>query len=224
MDGTALLDESRRAAKAVGLRYASDEQPGFGRHRAGKGFRYADPNGKTVRDKETLKRIRALVIPPAWTDVWICPHEDGHVQVTARDDKGRKQYKYHPDFRAARETGKYDHLLDFAAVLPQIRETVAKHMAQRGPGRDLGRERVLATGESDVVFLTWHWQSAWWKTFGRGELLLIAVERDGEVIALAPLFTEAGMIYFVGSGGSDYLNFIGDILYFLVNPRLRSST
>jgi CelD/BcsL family acetyltransferase involved in cellulose biosynthesis len=72
-------------------------------------------------------------------------------------------------------------------------------------------ERVLATGQSDVVFLTWHWQSAWWKTFGRGELLLITAERDGKVVALAPLFTEAGMIYFVGSGGSDYLNFIGDI-------------
>ena len=72
-------------------------------------------------------------------------------------------------------------------------------------------ERVLATGESDVVFLTWHWLSAWWETFGRGELLLIAAEREGAVVALAPLFTEAGMIYFVGSGGSDYLNFIGDI-------------
>ena len=72
-------------------------------------------------------------------------------------------------------------------------------------------ERVLATGQSDVVFLTWQWQSAWWKTFGRGELLLIAAERDGEVVALAPLFTEAGMVYFVGSGGSDYLDFIGDI-------------
>lgn len=72
-------------------------------------------------------------------------------------------------------------------------------------------ERVLATGQSDVVFLTWHWQSAWWESFGRGELLLIVAERDGEVVALAPLFTEAGMIYFTGSGGSDYLNFIGDI-------------
>jgi len=72
-------------------------------------------------------------------------------------------------------------------------------------------EHVLATGQSDVVFLAWHWQSAWWESFGRGELLLIAAERAGEVVALAPLFTEAGMIYFVGSGGSDYLDFIGDI-------------
>lgn len=72
-------------------------------------------------------------------------------------------------------------------------------------------ERLLATGRSDVVFLTWHWQSAWWETFGRGQLLLVVAERDGEVVALAPLFAEAGMIYFVGSGGSDYLDFVGDI-------------
>jgi DNA topoisomerase-1 len=141
MDGSDLLVQSRQAAKAVGLRYASDEQPGIRRRGAGKGFSYLDAEGKPIRDKDTLKRIRALVIPPAWTDVWICSGEDGHIQATGRDAKRRKQYKYHPDFRAARETGKYDHVLDFATVLPQIRETVAKHMAKR----DLGRERVLAT-------------------------------------------------------------------------------
>jgi DNA topoisomerase I len=141
MDGAALIVESRKAAKAVGLRYASDEQPGIRRRGAGKGFSYSDAAGKPVRDKDTLARIRALVIPPAWTDVWICPDPDGHIQVTGRDAKGRKQYKYHADFRAARDTGKYDHVLEFAKVLPQIRETVAKHMAKR----DLGRERVLAT-------------------------------------------------------------------------------
>jgi DNA topoisomerase-1 len=141
MDGTDLVVESRKAAKSVGLRYASDDQPGIGRKGAGKGFHYLRPDGKPVRDKDTLARIRALVIPPAWTGVWICPDADGHIQVTGRDAKGRKQYKYHPDFRAVRDNGKYDHVLEFAAVLPQIRETVAKHMARR----DLGRERVLAT-------------------------------------------------------------------------------
>ncbi len=134
MDGTDLVVESRKAAKSVGLRYASDDQPGIRRNRAGKGFRYLRPDGKSVREKETLGRIRALVIPPAWTDVWICPDADGHIQVTGRDAKRRKQYKYHPDFRAVRESGKYDHVLEFAAVLPQIRETFAKHMTQRGPG------------------------------------------------------------------------------------------
>jgi DNA topoisomerase I len=141
MDGTDLVVESRKAAKSAGLRYASDDHAGIGRQRSGKGFRYVRPDGKPVREKETLARIKSLVIPPAWSDVWICPDSDGHIQVTGRDAKGRKQYKYHPDFRAVRETGKYDHVLEFAAVLPQIRETVAKHMAKR----DLGRERVLAT-------------------------------------------------------------------------------
>jgi DNA topoisomerase-1 len=141
MDGTSPLVESRQAAKAVGLRYASDEQPGIRRHRAGKGFRYTDPDGKPLRNRETLKRIRSLAIPPAWTDVWICPWQDGHIQVTGRDAKHRKQYKYHPDFRAAREDGKYEHMLDFAAVLPKIRATVSRHMARR----DLSRECVLAT-------------------------------------------------------------------------------
>jgi DNA topoisomerase-1 len=141
MDGTALIAESRQAAKAVGLRYATDEQPGIRRRRAGKGFTYLGLDGKVARDKATLKRIRGLAIPPAWTDVWICAEPEGHLQATGRDVKGRKQYKYHPDFRAIREDGKYEHMLDFAAVLPKIRDTVSKHMARR----DLSRECVLAT-------------------------------------------------------------------------------
>jgi DNA topoisomerase-1 len=88
-----------------------------------------------------LKRIRALAVPPAWTEVWICPFAEGHIQATGRDAKGRKQYRYHADFRAVREDGKYEHMLDFAAVLPQIRETVSRHMARK----DLSRECVLAT-------------------------------------------------------------------------------
>jgi DNA topoisomerase-1 len=145
MDGTALIAESRHAAKAVGLRYASDEQPGMRRHRAGKGFRYVDSGGKPVRDPAALKRIRSLAVPPAWTEVWICDDPEGHIQATGRDAKGRKQYRYHPDYRAVREDGKYEHMLDFAAALPKLRETVAKHMARR----DLSRECVLAT----VVYL-----------------------------------------------------------------------
>jgi DNA topoisomerase-1 len=141
MDGTSFLVEARQAAKAVGLRYASDEQPGLRRKGVGKGFHYLDPDGKPVKDAKTLKRIRALAVPPAWTDVWICPFAEGHVQATGRDAKGRKQYRYHADFRAVREDGKYEHMLDFAATLPKIRDTVAKHMARR----DLSRECVLAT-------------------------------------------------------------------------------
>jgi DNA topoisomerase-1 len=142
MDGTSILvAEARAAAKAAGLRYASDEQPGLRRKGAGKGFRYLDAEGKPVKDAKTLKRIRALAVPPAWTDVWICAYAEGHIQATGRDAKGRKQYRYHADFRAVREDGKYEHMLDFAAALPKIREAVAKHMARR----DLSRECVLAT-------------------------------------------------------------------------------
>jgi DNA topoisomerase-1 len=141
MDGTPLIAEAKAAAKSAGLRYASDEQPGIRRKRAGKGFSYVDADGKTVRDPKTLKRIRSLAVPPAWTEVWICAQAEGHVQATGRDARGRKQYRYHPDFRAVREDGKYEHMLDFAAVLPKIRETVSKHMARR----DLSRECVLAT-------------------------------------------------------------------------------
>lgn len=141
MDGTTLIAESRQAARAVGLRYSSDEQPGIRRRRAGKGFRYVDSGGKAVRDPVALKRIRSLAVPPAWTDVWICPDADGHLQATGRDARARKQYRYHPDYRAGRESDKFDHMLTFAAALPTIREAVARHMARR----DLGRERVLAT-------------------------------------------------------------------------------
>jgi DNA topoisomerase-1 len=141
MEGTALIVEAKTAARHAGLRYASDDQPGIRRRRSGEGFTYRGDDGKTIRDSATLKRIRKLAVPPAWTDVWICPSENGHLQATGRDARGRKQYRYHADFRAARENGKYDHILDFAAVLPCIRETVAKHMARR----DLGRECVLAT-------------------------------------------------------------------------------
>jgi DNA topoisomerase-1 len=142
MDGTSpLVVEARQAAKSAGLRYASDEQPGIRRKGVGKGFRYLDPDGKAVKDPGTLKRIRALAVPPAWTEVWICPFAEGHIQATGRDAKGRKQYRYHADFRAVREDGKYEHMLDFAVALPQIRETVSKHMARR----DLSRECVLAT-------------------------------------------------------------------------------
>jgi len=141
MDGTTLIAESRQAAKAVGLRYSSDEQPGIRRRRVGKGFRYVDAGGKTMRDPAALQRIRSLAVPPAWTDVWICPDADGHLQATGRDAKGRKQYRYHADYRAARDSDKFDHILTFAVALPTIRAAVARHMA----GRDLGRERVLAT-------------------------------------------------------------------------------
>jgi DNA topoisomerase I len=124
-----------------GLRYVSDDAPAIRRRRAGKGFIYVDASGRRVANEDTLKRIRSLVIPPAWTDVWICASVDGHIQATGRDAKGRKQYRYHADYREAREQSKYEHLFEFAEVLPTIRARVAEHMSLRG----LPREKVLAT-------------------------------------------------------------------------------
>ncbi|MEJ1159950.1 DNA topoisomerase IB [Prosthecomicrobium sp. N25] len=125
---------------APDLIFSSDEFPGIRRRRAGKGFSYIGPDGLTIRDRETLARIRKLAIPPAWTDVWISADPRGHMQATGRDAKGRKQYRYHPDFRAAREAAKYEHLTAFARALPLIRRRVAEDMGRRG----LPREKVLA--------------------------------------------------------------------------------
>ena len=125
----------------LGLRYVCDEGPAIRRRRAGKGFVYLDAKGRRITTPDRLKRIRSLVIPPAWTDVWICASADGHIQATGRDAKRRKQYKYHAEYREAREQSKYEHLFDFAAALPAIRAKVAEHMSLRG----LPREKVLAT-------------------------------------------------------------------------------
>ena len=124
-----------------GLRYVCDDAPAIRRRRAGKGFVYLDARGRRVADAVVLKRIRSLVIPPAWTDVWICAAADGHIQATGRDAKGRKQYRYHADYREAREQSKYEHLVEFAEALPGLRTRVAEHMSLRG----LPREKVLAT-------------------------------------------------------------------------------
>jgi len=136
-----LVADPKDAADAAGLRYVSGAQPGITRRKAGKGFSYWMPDGERVGDTCTLMRIKAIVIPPAWTEVWICPRADGHMQATGRDAKGRKQYKYHALFREMRESGKYEHMVAFARALPGIREKVHVHMALPG----LPREKILAT-------------------------------------------------------------------------------
>ncbi|HYZ32191.1 MAG TPA: DNA topoisomerase IB [Crenalkalicoccus sp.] len=133
--------DPREAAEEAGLRYVSDEQPGIARRRVGKGFSYRRPEGGPVRDAATLKRIRSLAVPPAWTQVWICSHPDGHIQATGRDQKGRKQYRYHPRWREVRDAAKYEHMVAFAQALPTIRARLAEDL--RRPG--LPREKVLAT-------------------------------------------------------------------------------
>ncbi len=129
------------SAELAGLHHVSDQQAGLRREARGKAFAYFGPNGALVRDKATLERIRKLAIPPAWTEVWICPRANGHLQATGRDARGRKQYKYHPEFRELRETTKYEHMLEFAAALPAIRARIDEHMRLRG----LPRQKVLAT-------------------------------------------------------------------------------
>jgi len=129
------------STRAAGLRYVSDQSPGIGRKRSGKAFRYVDPEGRPVRDRETLRRIGALVIPPAWTDVWISPLADGHIQATGRDARGRKQYRYHPRWRAVRDETKYGRMMAFGAALPAIRARVEADLSRPG----LPREKVLAT-------------------------------------------------------------------------------
>jgi len=138
---TETIVDPRDAAETAGLVYVSDEGPGIRRRKSGKGFTYTKPDGTKVADKAVLERIRSLAIPPAYTDVWICPRANGHIQATGRDAKGRKQYRYHPAFREVRESTKYEHMLEFAQGLPAIRKTIDEHMSLRG----LPREKVLAT-------------------------------------------------------------------------------
>jgi DNA topoisomerase I len=133
--------DPKDAAESAGLRYVSDDQPGIRRRKSGKGFTYTQPDGTKLSDPQVVKRIRSAAIPPAWTDVRICPFADGHIQATGRDAKGRKQYRYHPLFREVRESTKYEHVVAFGNALPAIRAKVREHMALRG----LPRKKVLAT-------------------------------------------------------------------------------
>jgi DNA topoisomerase-1 len=134
-------DLPAQSAKAAGLRYVSDAVlPGISRRRAGAAFRYIAPGGSTLRDRATLARIRSLAIPPAWQDVWICPRDDGHVEATGRDAKGRKQYRYHARWRELRDETKYGRVTALARALPRIRRRVDHDLALPG----LPREKVLA--------------------------------------------------------------------------------
>lgn len=136
-----LNGKSHDCARAAGLRYVSDATPGILRRRRGKAFRYRHADGGPVRDPRTLGRIRALAIPPAWRDVWICSADDGHLQATGRDARHRKQYRYHRRWREVRDETKYGRLIPFAAALPRIRRRVARDLARPG----LPRAKVLAT-------------------------------------------------------------------------------
>jgi len=132
--------DPERSAQVAGLRYVNDQMAGFGRRGTPQRFRYIGVDGKSRVDARHLQRIRSLVIPPAWSDVWICPAPNGHLQATGRDARGRKQYRYHPRWREVRDEVKYGRLTAFAAALPRIRARVSSDLKRPG----LAREKVLA--------------------------------------------------------------------------------
>jgi DNA topoisomerase-1 len=132
--------DPRASARQAGLRYSTDARPGLSRRRAGRGFTYRRPDGKTIRDRADIERIRRLAIPPAWQDVWICPDPLGHLQATGRDARGRKQYRYHERWRTRRARDKFARIVAVARVLPRIRRRCNRDLARRG----LPRDKVLA--------------------------------------------------------------------------------
>ena len=133
--------EHRKTASRAGLKYVTDGVSGITRRRAGRGWAFFKPDGTRITDPDQRKRIKSLAIPPAWTDVWICPDPRGHIQAIGRDARGRKQYRYHPRYREARDKSKFRHLLEMSEVLPGIRERVERDL--RTP--ELSRHQILAT-------------------------------------------------------------------------------
>jgi DNA topoisomerase I len=136
-----IVTDPKKAARAAGLRYTTDDKPGIQRRKNGKGFTYVGVDGKTIRDDDERARIAALAIPPAWTEVWISPDPNGHLLATGRDARGRKQYRYHPHWRETRDETKYGRMILFGESLPAIRARVDEDLKRPG----LPREKVLAT-------------------------------------------------------------------------------
>ncbi|WP_369525450.1 hypothetical protein [Bradyrhizobium japonicum] len=152
------LDRTAEVAATIaeeGLRYVSDSSPGYTRKRTGTTFSYYDKEGKRISDAAVIRRIKSIGIPPAYESVWICPSPNGHIQATGLDARGRKQYRYHPKWRELRDQNKYQHIMEFAAALPALRERVVADMKREG----LPREKVLAT-----IVTFWKRHSSGWVT------------------------------------------------------------
>ncbi|KAA8918038.1 DNA topoisomerase [Xanthomonas sontii] len=143
--------QSRQAASSAGLVYVSDQEPGIVRRRAGKGFGYRLPDGSAVRDAATLQRIRQLAIPPAYTEVWICTRDNGHLQATGRDARRRKQYRYHADWAQVRGDGKFERIVAFGQALPRLRRRLRRDMALPGYPRDKVLAMVVALMAETLV-------------------------------------------------------------------------
>src|SRR5438067_7082509 len=139
--GARASEASLSDARAARLHYSTDTKPGIRRVKNGKGFRFLRPDGKPVTNRNDLARIRSLVIPPAWTDVWISPDPLGHLQATGRDARRRKQYRYHDRWREVRDETKYGRMIEFGRALPRIRRRIEADLRRNG----LQRRKVLAT-------------------------------------------------------------------------------
>lgn len=177
------LDVSLASADEAGLRYVSDEGPGLRRTRRGRGFSYSRPNGTVITDQVERRRIEALAIPPAWTDVWICPTADGHILATGRDDRGRKQYRYHDEWNRVRAADKFAALPEFAEALPALRQRVETDLRRH----DLPKEKVLALVvrllDNTLIRVGNEAYAAENESYGLTTMLAEHVEVDGACIA-----------------------------------------
>ena len=180
--GQATSSEYVSSAEAAGLRYVTDGIPGIRRKRHGRGFSYVDADGRAIRERATIRRFRSLAIPPAWTDVWICPDPDGHLQVTARDARGRKQYRYHARFRAHRDGTKFDRMLALSDVLWKVRERVEHDIALPGLSRDKVMATVVWLLERTLIRIGTHEYAKANKSFGLTTLRRRHVQIEGSTL------------------------------------------
>jgi DNA topoisomerase-1 len=187
-------DDPVAVAEAAGLTYVSDdEDPGFSRRRQGKGFSFRHPDG-TVVDAETRERLEQLVIPPAWTDVWIAADPDAHIQATGRDDKDRKQYLYHERWRLVRDAQKFERLAGFAERLPAVRVDLDGYLRDRGLGRSRVHAAVVRLLDTTMIRVGNESYAADNETYGATTLLPEHVQQQGRDLVLE----------FTGKGGTEW--------------------
>jgi len=176
--------ENVQAAKEAGLVYVSDDSPGYTRRKSGSGLVYLDPKGKPIHDDETLLRIRYLAIPPAYKDVWICPNPRGHIQAVGRDDRGRKQYRYHEKWREVRDENKYGKMIQFAKALPRIRRKVDKDLRARALSKDKVVAAVVRLLDDEYLRVGNQEYAKDNKSFGATTLLSRQVHDDGRKVKM----------------------------------------
>lgn len=179
------VDHSALHEAPDGLVWCADDRPGLTRVRRGKGFSYHDRQGRPVRDPRTLDRIRALAIPPAWTDVWICPRADGHIQAVGRDARGRKQYRYHKDWSEGRAAAKFERLADFARALPRLHQRIEEDLKRRGPCREKALATTVRLLEITLIRIGNREYARQNRSFGLTTLHKRHVDVDGSAMAFA---------------------------------------